>query len=386
MFIFKKKFFMRNILLLGGGALLSLLTLVSCKKDERSLNTDLTPVAHLMAPGDQATLQLDPVTGPSVVFKWSPAYAKDSDLVLYEIAFDKPDGDFSHPVYKVVSDGGGVQTQATVSQKNLNKIASQAGIQSSSSGKVKWAVIASKASHSEMSSEVRSLTIGRPAGFAVVPDSLYLTGSATEGGTDITKAVALKKISDGVFEVYTSLKPGSYLLTDHANASGTKYYIDINNNNMIKLGDTPTQVTGSSTKTYRLSYDFNVATSDAVEIQSVGLYMSAYDQEIGQLNYIGNGTFEGNNIAVQFYPFSWGRDERYKFILHTSAGLEYWGSQNANNVSPAGQPPSYFYLLPVTNAQWDNTYKFDPSADMHNVKVDMFFKSSGPYTHQVTVL
>ena len=47
---------------------------------------------------------------------------------------------------------------------------------------------------------------------------------------------------------------------------------------------------------------------------------------------------------------------------------------------------SYFYLVPVTNAQWDNTYKFDPSADMHNVKVDVFFRADTPYTHVVSVL
>ena len=71
--------------------------------------------------------------------------------------------------------------------------------------------------------------------------------------------------------------------------------------------------------------------------------------------------------------------------MHTSSGLEYWGSQNADNVPPAGQPASYFYLLPVTNDQWNNTYKFDPSADLHSVKVDIFFKADGPYTHTVTV-
>jgi hypothetical protein len=113
--------------------------------------------------------------------------------------------------------------------------------------------------------------------------------------------------------------------------------------------------------------------------------MSAYNTEIGQLNYIGNSTWESDLIPVVFYPFSWGRDERYKFILHTAAGLEYWGSQNADNIPPAGQPDAYFYLLPVTNDQWSNTYKFDPSADNNNVKADVYFKADGPYTHKITV-
>lgn len=376
---------MKNLVRFCMMALLSMLLITSCKKDEKPLNLTVTPVRNLTAPADQADIILQPATGASITFQWSAASTPDSGVILYEIAFDKADGDFSHPVYKTVSDGSGVQTQATVSQKDLNKIAALTGIAASSSGNVKWAVFASKATSEIISEETRTLKIERPAGFATVPDSLYIFGSATEAGDDVTKAIPLTKTSDGLFELYTSLTAGSYLLTDHPNATGTTYYIDANNNNTIKLGSTPTNVT-DTTKTYRLNYDFNVATSQAVEIQSISLFMSAYNTEIGQLNYIGNSTWEAANIPVVFYQFSWGRDERYKFIIHTSAGLEYWGSQNADNVPPAGQPASYFYLLPVTNDQWSNTYKFPPAADNKSVKVDLFFKAGMPYMHQVTVL
>ena len=79
-------------------------------------------------------------------------------------------------------------------------------------------------------------------------------------------------------------------------------------------------------------------------------------------------------------------DDRYKFILHTANGLEYYGSSNVNNNPPAGQPASYFYLLPVTNDQWNNTYKFPPAVDTHNVKVDVYFQGNGTYTHTATVV
>ena len=114
--------------------------------------------------------------------------------------------------------------------------------------------------------------------------------------------------------------------------------------------------------------------------------MSAYNSEIGQLSYIGNGTWENPKLPVTFYQFSWGRDERYKFALHTTNGIEYIGSSNVNNIAPAGQPASYFYLLPVSNAQWDNTYKFDPSIDTHNAKVDVYFGATGTYTHTATAV
>ncbi|MBK0379676.1 SusE domain-containing protein [Mucilaginibacter segetis] len=372
---------MKNLMRLGGIMLLAIISITSCKKDSRPLDLSLTPVGTLASPNDNEDIALDPTSQASVLFKWEPATSENGTLILYEIAFDKEGGDFSNPVYKTVSDGGGVDAQITITHKQLNKIASMAGIQSLSTGKLKWTVIASKGTNNKVGTVSRTLQVDRPAGFAENPAELYLTGSATEGGTDITKAVKLKKIEDGVFEIYTSLKAGDYLLTDKPGDGGKQYYVE---NGVIKEGSTPITVSGSQ-KAYRLNFDFTSATAKSLEIQSIGLYMSAYNTEIGTLNYTSNGTFEAANVPVEFYQFSWGRDERYKFILHTAAGMEYMGSSNANNVAPAGQPASYFYLVPVTNAQWDNTYKFDPSADGKHVKVDVMFTPDA-YTHKVTVL
>ncbi len=372
---------MKTFIKLGWMLVMAILAFSSCRKDIRRLDVRLSPVNTLVSPGDNAHIKLQPQTGSSLVFKWNAATTPDSGLILYQVVFDKTDGDFSNPIYKIVSDGSGVQNQATITQKELNKIASLAGIKTSSSGEIKWAVSASKAANAKLSAESRTLQIERPAGFAVLPDSLFLTGTATESGDNITKAMPLKKTSDGVFEVYTSLKEGSYYLSDRPDSSGTRYYVDANN--IIRKGNQSTAVTGS-TQAYLLRYDFNVATSSVVEIQSIGLYQSAKGAEIGQLTYAGNSTWEIDNLAVDFVQFSWGRDDRYKFIMHTASGLEYWGSQNVNNVPPAGQPASYFYLVPVTDSQWDNTFKFDPAADGQKVKVTIFFQASGPYTHLVT--
>jgi len=370
---------MKKIVQLSFVVLSAIIAFTSCKKDDHALNTTVAPVNTLIAPTNQASISLQPATGASIVFQWNASTTQD--LVLYEVAFDKADGDFSKPVYKVLADGSGVQAQATITQKDLNTIASLAGIASSSSGTLKWTVITSLATNAKVGTAVHTLQITRPAGFAVLPAAMYITGTATEGGTDITKAVAMKQTAAGVFELYTSLQPGTYQLTDQPNANGTKYYIDANG--IIQLGNSTTTIT-AATKPYRINLDFTVATTKIVSIDSLGLYMSAYNTEIGQLSYIGNSTWEIAKLPVTFYQFSWGRDQRYKFILHTSAGLEYWGSTLANNVDPSGQPASYFFLVPVTNDQWNNTYKFPAAADTHNVKVDVYFQAASDYTHTAT--
>jgi hypothetical protein len=354
------------------------LAFTACKKDVKPLSLAVTPVSTLVAPADNASITLQPTTGASIVFSWDSTQAADGDLVLYEIAFDSANGDFKYPIYKTVSDGSGVGTQATVTQKDLNRIASLAGIAASGSGSMKWAVIVSKATNNKVSTMTRTLQITRPAGFVVLPNALYLSGTATEAGTDVTKAIPLKKTADGVFEVYTSLKPGTYQLTDQAASGGTVYYVDVNG--VIRQGSGSTTVTAADT-TYRLTFDFTVAATKVVNIQGLGLFVSAYDIELGHLSYTGNGTWSVADVPITFYQFSWGRDDRYKFILHTDAGLEYWGSENVNNNPPAGQPADYFYLLPVTNDQWNNTYKFPPAADTHHVMVNVYFQATGTYYH-----
>ena len=374
---------MKKLLSLSGMMLLLMVFITSCKKETRKLNENLTPVSSLISPLDGASVNLEPTTNKSVVFSWEETVAEDGNFVLYEVAFDREGGDFSTPVYKTVSDGGGVDNQITITHKVLTTIASLGGIESSSTGKLKWTVIASKATNKKMASVSRTIELQRPAGFADIPAALYLTGSATEGGDDVTKAVAMKKLENGVFEIYTSLKAGTYQLTDKQAPDGKKFYVE---GSVIKEGNSSITVTDTS-KVYRLKYDFNVASVlDATEIKSLGLYMSAYNTEITQLDYKGNGVFESPVTPVEFYQFSWGRDERYKFAIHTPSTVEYFGSINANNSSPVGQPASYFYLTPVSNNQWDNTYKFNPSADRKNVKVTVSFGPAAPYTHEVVVL
>ena len=372
---------MKQIIRTAGLLLLTIIGASSCKKEKVSLDLNLSPVGALATPNDNVNVLLDPTSNQAVLFKWDAATTNDGGLILYELAFDKEGGDFSNPVATRLSDGSGVYTQLSLTHKELNKIASAAGIAASSTGKLKWTVLASKGVNIQAGSTSRMLSVERPAGFAENPAQLFLTGSATEGGTDLSKATKLRKVEDGVFEIYTSLKAGEYILTDKNTEGGKKYFVE---NGVIKEGDNPVTVAGSAT-TYRLGFDFTSAVASSLEIQSVGLYMSAYNTEIGTLNYVGNGVFEAARMPVEFFPFSWGRDERYKFIVHTAAGAEYMGSSNVNNEGPGGKPASYFYLYPVSNAQWDNTYKFDPSADKKDVKVNVMFQADA-YTHKVTVL
>lgn len=357
-------------------ALISILVLGSCQK-EYALYEEVTAPSGLAAPENNYFVKIVPSGTATLEISWQKASAKDGGLVLYEVLFDDEQGDFSEPAFSILSDNKGTATRATLDHKTLNKIAAAAGIEALATGKVKWTVVATKGANEAKASESRTLELERPLGFAEIPAELYLAGSATEGG-----AIPLRLAEEGVFEVYTALKAGTYHLQTAADASGKQYFIE---NGVIREGSGETTVGAAEDGVYRLTFDFGSATVKAVKIEKIELFMAAYNMSIGELSYAGGSSWKGENIHVEFYPFSWGRDERYKFRLVTSEGNEYLGSANANNNSPVGAPAAYFYLYPVNDSQWEYTYKFDPAADMKDVTAEVFLKGDAPYSHKITV-
>lgn len=375
---------MKKIFLYSLVAALIALAYTSCKKDEKTLNTSVTAVTVINAPSNDTAINIAPTTGASVVFKWTAA--SSTDLVLYEVVFDKASGDFSKPIYTVVSDGSGVQAQATISQKTLNTIANSAGIAALSSGTLKWAVVTSKVTNNKVSSVTRTLQVTRPAGFATLPNALYLTGSATEKGTDVTKAIPFKKISDGVFELYTSLQSGTYTLID--NTSGTPTEYSINGPAIVANGSTT--VSGDKL-VYRISLDFNNAAATLTQIVSVNMYLAIDNKTWFTLPYIGNSQWEIDGAAVVIPQESWGDESRYKYHFVTkdaagNQGDEWFGSANQDNGDPSTSTPlSYFYMYPAPSNEWDNCFKMVPSYSGKNCNINVNFSSTiTQYTNSVT--
>jgi hypothetical protein len=377
---------MKTFIKMSFMVMLTIIAITSCKKDTRALNTDVAPVTALAAPENAASYTLAPTTGPSIQFKWTASTTQD--LVLYEVAFDKADGDFSKPIYKVLSDGSGVQAQATITQKVLNTIASLAGVASLSTGTIKWTVIVSKATNAKVSTASHTIQLTRPAGFAVPPAALYLTGSASEQGTDISKALPFKKISDGVFELYTSLTAGTYSLVD--NTTGTPTAFSIQNNSSVIAGGSTT-VTGSK-NVYRISIDMGNAAATITQIVSVGFFNGPDNKIYFELPYIGNSQWEIDNTTITIPQESYGLDSRYKykFTVKDLAGnqsVEWYGSVNSDNSDPSTTTPaSYYYMFPVDDSQFNFCFKVNPAYNNKKGNVNVNFSPGIPnYTNSITL-
>ncbi|PUZ29933.1 SusE outer membrane protein [Chitinophaga costaii] len=365
-----------------------LLAFSSCKKDKK-VSTVVTPVSNFFAPQDSQYIKLQPTSAATVTFEWEQSLAADGGLVQYELLFDKDGGDFSKPVYSVASDNNGLYNKATVTHKDLNKIAALAGIESLGVGKLKWAVLATKGVNGQKSTITRTLIVERPAGFADIPTDVYLTGSATEAGDDLSKAIRLKALATGgEFEIYTSLKPGTYHFVDKTTGTPNTFAIQ---GNQISSGNEIT-VSGTDTKVYRISLDFNNAAAKLTEIKSLGLWYCADNAIRFPLNYIGNGTWKLTNTEIDFVQESYGGEERYKFRLTTNDGTndgtEWWGSSNSDNQRPTdASPAAYFYLNIIASSdQWNYAFKFNGNVDKQHCDINVYFSpDKANYTHEVII-
>ena len=374
------------------GAFAVLVANTACEREE-GVNLGLSAPDSLRTPANDVSVKIDLIANTSVVFEWKPGQAADGALLLYEVAFDKENGDFSNPVFKLASDGNGIQSKATIQHRDLNKIAGLAGIAALAKGRLKWTVLASKGTNVQQAAQTRLVNVERPAGFAEIPVDLYISGDATEYGTELGKAARMRQTRvngqprPGEFEIYTSLKAGTYRFVNRNTGTPVAFSL---RGAQIQEGGTST-VTGAA-KTYRINLDFNRATAQLTEIKEMGLWVSAQNKVTVALPYVGNSTWKVEDTPIEFFQFDWGRDERYKFRMRVNNGtgddtFEWLGSSNADNQRPtAATPPAYFFLLPIPESQWDFTFKFATEADRRNANITVMLGPTAPdYAHEVKI-
>jgi len=348
---------------------------IGCSDDDTLSHTNVSAVNALYAPADNTFFDLGAQS--SAVFEWEGAKAEDNGVVLYDVIFDRENGDFSSPVYVMPSDGNGFQRTLNLSFSDLNKIAGLAGIESKGIGKLKWTVQSSKGVNIQKSGVSGIFEVKRPDGF-LTPDQLFITGSGSEDGD------AFKKTGATTFEIYTQLSAGDYQFITRKNGTPEVYYMSEDG---LKQDGVATY-TGDS-KVYRIRIDFADGSTSITEIQKVELWLSGNNGTIFEYAYAGHGIWKADNKLVEFHQETWGRDERYKFRFTTDAGEEWFGSVNKNNDSGpnANTPASFFYMVSVDSSQYDYTFKFASATDNKNVNAEINFSSSVPaYTHSFTIL
>ncbi len=343
-----------------------------CKTDS-ALDLNVSRVETLYEPESGKSYDLDPQG--SVIFYWSKATAADGGLVVYEVVFDKPDGDFSNPVYRIASDDKGVKNSAAITHKLLNKAAAAAGAQAGETITLKWCIASSKGDGTMVSQESRTITVKRLDGFADIPPQLYMAGDGAEAKQQF------KSASDGEFEIFTRLKAGtSFSFAD--GTTGTPQEYSINNGTLVMGGSS----TVSKDGIYKINVDFNSAAVTYSLIEALEMFFPPRNNVMATLDYQGSGVWMAKKVTVEFN----GGDERYKFrFLYEDGNYEWYGSKNYDNQRPtADTNASYYDLLeaPVpsdTESLFAYTYKFNGDYNGANVDVTVKMQAQGNYTHTI---
>ena len=363
----------------------AVLLFVGCNTDTTMKNLNVAAVKTLYEPVNNKSVVLQPLATASVYFEWEPALAEDGSLTLYEVAFDKVGGDFSKPLYLVNADGNGANTHASITHKQLNSIAALAGIASSATGNLIWTVISSKGVNPKVGTVNNTLQVTRLAGFADVPNSVYITGDGTEGGSALSAASAMKPISNGVYEIYTQLTAGkTYYFTDANVGTPRTFYTD--SKGILLEGTTTSSV--AITGVYRINLDFSIGASTLTQITKWEFFFCPLNVFQFSMDYVANGVWTAKSQPINFKVESWGGDQRYKFRMTTvditgNTVYEWWGAPASQDSAPSGGA-SYYYLLPADNSQWNDKFKFAPEMDKALVDMSVIMSASGPYTHSVT--
>lgn len=364
------------------------LSFVACNDTMGDTDTRLSDVKNLIEPVSGRSVVLEPSASAELYFEWDYVAVKEGGTAVYQIAFDKSDGDFSSPVYVLYADNNGLKNSVSVSHKQLNTIAGMAGIAPSETGVIKWAVFSSKGLKAIKSGQENTLSVTRLAGFEDIPVDVFVTGEASEGGTDLSRAHKMKAVANGEFEVYTKLTAGKpFYFTDATSGSPREFYMS---DGLIKENGTSTVSTDGI---YRITLDFNIGACTYTLVTKITFYFCPDGASLFEIPYEGYGVFSAKGQTVTFKQESWGRDERYKFRMfikeNGGAGEEKeveWGTLNSTDSRPNATSPESYYYLKLIDAitQWDNKWKL--MADFDGVPADytVYLNADGPYTHTIS--
>ena len=317
----------------------TLLLFAGCKKTERDINLNVSAVQGLFAPADGKYIKLKPAANLIETFEWDQAKAEDGSLVLYEVAFDQENGDFSSPFYTVVSDNRGVNNKLTLSHGELSRIASLGGSAFFQRKKFRWTVLSSKGTTVKKAAVSRIIDLERPGGFAVLPGTLYITGTATEGGATLANALKMMQVAPGVFEIFSKLKAGTYQFVDGLTGTPNKYYT-FNDAGINAIGVNGTTTFSGPDKLQRIILDFNNINAKSADIISIQMWYCMAGAFKTTLNYTTNGEWRSSGYVADWIPQGWAPlgEERYKYKMVYNDGTgnkDLW--INSFFGDPAGQ-------------------------------------------------
>ena len=359
------------------------------------LNTAFNMPTSLNSP---SSVTLDVTSSDRVVFSWEGGGAADGGVVLYEVLFDVPGGDFSKPVEVVKSDQG-AKSQLTLSHAELNAIARKAGIKTGESGEFIWTVRASKGGESKLYNGHNSIRVTRGEGIDAFPKALYLMGSAAKASGEV-EGREFRIVKEGLYQIYTRLDAGEIYFKSDDETGGLYYF---NSSNKIMEGEGSGKVTASGMgEVTRITVDFN---SLGVKFETIG-GLSVYPCACKWLNdgeypiynttisYVGQGIFKAASMVIEEFFRGWDwcaatGEERYTIYVSVDGRDCEWSTTDSKY--GATRPSinygiEYFELAEYGNRpDWGNgPFKFPEEVEGKIFDLVIYTNKDNKFYHEFT--
>ena len=333
----------------------------------------------IVSPAANSSIVLDETKPDStIVFTWTGASSTAGFGVYYSVVIDTAGStSFDTPILTVKSGNSGTALSASITFSQLNEAMSLAGYPADAESKVTWAVVASCLTKSSYLSGDLSVTRFK---HEIIPTSLYVSGEATETGTDLSKAIPMRRLKDANgnglnrYEAYTHLDKGKAFKFFSATSLPAHQYGG-SDGNLVKSG---TSIVAPDSAVYRISVDLDNNTYALQKIDKWSIVGGIIDGGWGgdePLQYQGGGVWKGSINLVDKGGFVFRANGDWGYLLKHIVGTD-----NSLIMESEGNELGIAFEDDQSTLSGQCIFTLDLSADPYTYTIERDPNAVGPVT------
>ncbi len=313
-------------LLLKTGILIFAFAFTACEKEDNLQpegQWDLSEAVILAPTADQTIILDEDTPNETITFNWDPAESSAGYAVTYEVLI-KPSNatDFSAPIFASESYNNGTATALSVSYADMDEALAFAGFLANQEAEITFAIKAISLSKTSMAtSELKVTRFETEA----LPQTLYISGTATENSNDLSQAIALKRLTDSNgalsnnYEVYTSLVAGeTYMFYSERSLPALQF--GGSDGSIEPFGDA---IVAENSGVYRITVNLDNNTYQLLQIDFWSMVGTPINGGWGgdePLDYKGNGIWQASINLIETGGFVFRANGDWGYLLKRVVG------------------------------------------------------------------
>nr|WP_321453873.1 SusE domain-containing protein [uncultured Carboxylicivirga sp.] len=338
-------------------ALMAILLVWGCEEKSNLQpegNWELSAPTTLPLNNDNALVLDEDNPHGKIVFNWNEAQSSENYGVYYTVMIDSLNAtDTNAPIVSFKSLEAGKSTSATITNMELNDALYMAGFKPGEAIQLKWTVVANCLS--KYTSAVDEMAITR-----YDDDKLFIAGTATETGNNVSSAILMKRLHNvageklNLYESYTELTSGKgFMIYNGRSENAIAYGLD-SEGNLVRNGEA---ITVSEDGIYRINIDFDAMSISFYKIDRLALIGSPLEggwNSDEALTYQGMGIWQADISFVGTGGFIIRANNNWEGIIKKVSGTdnevvrEDFGNEQSIAYEDFNQDEAGYYTVTLT--------------------------------------